>query len=403
VSDERLYKRGRVWWCWYYDKAGVCHRVSTKQRDKEAARLALRQFERTAADPRYAAENATTIDAALRRLVAHRKERERAEGTIKMYETKAGHIRRILGKDTPLAHVDARAVDRFVSTRLSEGAAHSTLGKELTTLRATLKVAKRRGEFTGDIDEVMPDAWSIKYKPRTRFLTAPEAQALIAELLPDRGAHVCFLLATGARWSESLRARAADINTTHGEVRMRGTKTEAAARTIPIVAFGWPLLERALEVRGGSGGPMFRPWTNVRHDLAAACARAGIAPVTPNDLRRTAATWLRQLGAEPSLIAPFLGHTDSRMVERVYGRMPVETLGSALRDRCETIVKREGQKTSRRAPVAKATEVAKPRNHKVSSVPRDGIEPPTRGFSIPYGRRRSGSEKPVSRKLLRVV
>jgi len=69
---------------------------------------------------------------------------------------------------------------------------------------------------------------------------------------------------------------------------------------------------------------------NVRRDLAQACDRADIEPCTPNDLRRTCATWLRQAGAAPDLIAPVMGHADTRMVERVYGRLPVDDLERRL-------------------------------------------------------------------------
>ena len=58
-----------------------------------------------------------------------------------------------------------------------------------------------------------------------------------------------------------------------------------------------------------------------------------VPPVTPNDLRRTYATRLRQHGVEPHLIGVAPGHRDSRMAERVYERMPVESLGRALAER----------------------------------------------------------------------
>ncbi len=77
-------------------------------------------------------------------------------------------------------------------------------------------------------------------------------------------------------------------------------------------------------------GALFGPWINVRRDLRAAWARAGVLPVSPNDLRRTFGTWLRQQGVDPSLIAPAMGHADSRMVERVYGRLPPEDLRSQI-------------------------------------------------------------------------
>ena len=200
-------------------------------------------------------------------------------------------------------------------------------------LRGALKIAKRRGEFPSDIAAVMPDGFSTDYKPKERFLLPKEAQALLGELGPDRAARVAFILATGARLGESDRARLADVDLSRQVVRLRGTKTKASARFVPVVGAAHDLLEHAIRYAEGEGTAMFRPWGNVRRDLAEACERAGIEKVTPNDLRRTTATWLRMAEVEPHLIGTMLGHTDSRMVERVYGRMPVDMLGKALRNR----------------------------------------------------------------------
>jgi hypothetical protein len=103
------------------------------------------------------------------------------------HRVKAGHLTRIFG--ATLTHqVTARAVDGFIDQQLDEGAARNTIHKELTVLRTTLKVAKRRGEFPGDIAAIMPDQFSAEYKPRERHQTPGEAQALLAELEPDRAA-----------------------------------------------------------------------------------------------------------------------------------------------------------------------------------------------------------------------
>jgi hypothetical protein len=80
----------------------------------------------------------------------------------------------------------------------------------------------------------------------------------------------------------------------------------------------------------GTGGLFFRRWSNVRRDLIEACVRAGIPPCSPNELRRTCATWLRAAGAPPDLIAPVMGHADTRMVERVYGRLSPSDLRGRL-------------------------------------------------------------------------
>jgi hypothetical protein len=49
--------------------------------------------------------------------------------------------------------------------------------------------------------------------------------------------------------------------------------------------------------------------------------------------RSRSSTGRGQHEVEPHLIGTLLGHKDSRMVERVYGRMPVQSLGRALERR----------------------------------------------------------------------
>ncbi|MDX2053800.1 MAG: site-specific integrase [Polyangiaceae bacterium] len=330
---QRLFKRNGTWYGWVFDCEGKRIQRSTKCRDKRAAEIVLREWERRAADPTYAASHATSIEQALKQFLTDRLFKGRAAGTLSSYRVKAGHVVRLFGGDTSLAKVDARAVDRFIETRLGEGASRNTVHKELTVLRATLKVAKRRGEFPRDIDAVMPDGFSAAYTPRTRFLTALDAQKLFAELSPDRAALVAFILATGARWGEAVAARFEDVDQARGLVFLRGTKTEGSLRTVPIVGAGVPLLDHALRHAEGQDGFLFTAWGNVRRDLAVACKHAGIASVTPNDLRRTCATWLRQRDIEPHLIAAVLGHRDSRMVERVYGRLPTASLKYSLETR----------------------------------------------------------------------
>lgn len=327
---QRLFKRNGTWYGWYFDAEGRRIQRSTKCRDKQAAEALLREWERRAADPAYAAANSATLERALQQFLTDRTFKGRAKGTLDSYRIKAGHVVRLLGAETKLALVDARAIDRFIEARLEEGASRNTVHKELTVIRATLKVAKRRGEYTRDIDAVMPDGFSANYKPRTRFLTAAEAHKLFADLPADRAACVAFILATGARWSEAVSARREDVEADRGLVFLRGTKTDGSLRTVPVVGAGVPLLEHSLRYAEGRDGLLFRGWGSVRRDLAVACKRASIAPVTPNDLRRTCATWLRQRDVEPHLIASVLGHRDSRMVERVYGRMPAESLKKSL-------------------------------------------------------------------------
>jgi integrase len=127
------------------------------------------------------------------------------------------------------------------------------------------------------------------------------------------------MVATSAEWGAVGRAMRADIDTTTWRVLVRGTKRTTRWRTVPLVSQTQrSLIRYVLEHAQGKGGALFLPWGNARRDLVQACDKVGILPCSPNDLRRTCATWLRQDGAPPDLIAPVMGHVDTRMVERVY-------------------------------------------------------------------------------------
>ena len=82
------------------------------------------------------------------------------------------------------------------------------------------------------------------------------------------------------------------------------------------------LLDFALEHAQGRDGRLFLPRTKFGQTLERACARAGIPRCTPNDLRRTYSTWLRADGVPNELSAPTMGHKDTRMLDRVYARLP---------------------------------------------------------------------------------
>lgn len=224
------------------------------------------------------------------------------------------------------------------------------------------------------------------------------------------------MVASSAEWSALCRAERADVDLEQWRVLVRGTKRTTRWRTVPLVTVAQrSLMEYALGHARGAAPFLFLPWQNARRDLALACDRAGIESCSPNDLRRTCATWLRQGGAPPDLIAPVLGHADTRMVERVYGRLPLQDLEQRLAATLSTAAVPHDTRTKPNcsafaavgptstqncsAFAAERVDSAAPRGRRGeqrtqknprkagSAVPRDGIEPPTRGFSIPISRR----------------
>ena len=194
-------------------------------------------------------------------------------------------------------------------------------------------------------------------------------------------------MATSARLGETERARWEDIREDRTFVRLRGTKTELSDRFVPIAGqAAMTLLSHAVTNAQGEGGMLFQPWTNHRRDIADACKRASIERCSPNDLRRTFATWLRRAGISPDLIAPAMGHVDSRMVERVYGRLTPEQLRENLIAKMLPACSAGSTDSTKlggfggQLPHSADSQAA---YFTGSEVPRAGIEPATRGFSVP--------------------
>lgn len=355
---KRLYKRGATWWARVLGPDGRIRRVTTKCQDEKAARLRLLELERRWANPAHHAARTVTLLDAFRELKVERRNVGRAEGTLSMIEIKARQVMRVLGQDRLIANVTAREVDALIATRTSEGAARATIHKELSTLRGALRLQRRRGNYALDLAEVMPISFALKYVPRVRALSERDVALVLAELPEQRARAICFALATGARWGEVERAEKRDVD--GFRVRLRGTKTELAPRTVPVVPFARDWLARAV-VGAPLAGRMFPAWCNVRRDLLAVASKLSTCPkcrkarrvvpdpecstceqmiafdpFSPTDLRRTLATLLRAKGVEPNLIAVILGHKDSRMVERVYGRLPLDELETLLDRRLGT-------------------------------------------------------------------
>lgn len=358
---ERLRRRGRGNWEALVHEDGVWRWRGTRCRDRSAALLVLREWERRASDP--SARTATT-EQLLRDYLTSRRARGRSAATLDYYRAKAGQLVRLLpARGEDLTHA---ALEAYLATRREEGAAHAAR-KELGLLRSALALGRRNGTFHRDPAAVVPEV-EDGYRPRSRRLDPWELVGLALTLPPARAGHVVWIVATGSRWGESLRARREDVSPE--AIAIRGTKTAQAAASVPVLPTTAGLLAWALE-RAGEGR-LWAPWANVRRDLRAACAALGIPPVTPNDLRRTFGGWLRASGAEVSLVGAALRHADSRMAERVYARLTPAELRARLVQQSSNAGASEGVSW----PLVAAAAAGNP-------VPRDGIEPPTRGFSIP--------------------
>ena len=323
----RLYKRGRVWWL-YWSESGFKHHESTGCTDKTAAGLVLRRRERECADPTHHAANEATVTRAADRCLIEWSKTCKSPHTLEMYKQKTRHVVRLLG-ELRLASLSYEDAMRFVETREVEGAHPHTVHRELTTLRLILRSAARAREWAGDTKAIIP-RYSPQYVPRTRWLSEDELLAVSAHLEPARAAVLAFAVATSANLGETFRARKGDVGPV---TTVRGTKRATRKRTVPAMAHTWPLLAFALAHADGAWEALFRPWTNMRRDILAACRRAGVAPFSSNDLRRTCATWLVKRGVHLELAAKVLGHSSTAMLRKVYGQLDAEDVGRLINER----------------------------------------------------------------------
>jgi integrase len=382
-DDERLFKVGRTWHTWVYVAGKRCKRT-TRCRSKAAARIVAKQLEEAAADPDRAATQATTIDDALSAVLLLRREQakagQRSKDTAEFYLKKSMQILRVLGRELLLATLtDSRPLDAYVSIRRREIATPTmdhTIYKELTVIRAALKLAKRQGLWRGDVEAVVPHL-SPRYQPTKKWYSPDQLDKLLAELEADDAARAAFVVATSAELRATKLAERADVG--QHLVEVRGTKRTSRRRTVPIVT-DWQrsLIVYALEHARGAGPLLFkRSDEEFRGALRYAARRAGLPHVTPNDLRRTYSTWLRAAGARSENVWPTMGHTDGRMLERTYDGTSPAILAALLSvDMGLDTVWTERSKST-------ATDETNATASPSEKVPGTGIEPVTRGFSVP--------------------
>jgi integrase len=419
-SNDRLYRKTKngkpsgPWYGWLYSgPAGRPKYVCLRTLDRRAATTLLRRLEREAARATdRPADAGAAIDARRRdgaQPIARSTTaytlmqafadfldfgcRGKSKATGAMYLQKARHVLRVLGESLALDELTLEDVDGYIRTRETEGAHGGTIYKETVTLRQALKWAVSRKRFAGDPNAVVP-ALKNEYEPRTRHLSVDEFGKLVQQLNPQHLLWTLVAAYTGARRSDVERVLWEQHVDLDGRwIRLPGRKTKRSNRVVPIPDGLHEFLSRTPVAE--RRGPLVREWKNPVRDLAAACARAGIPKVTPNDLRRSYASWMKQGGEDSMVVARLLGHSSTTMVETVYGQLGNQN----FRDAADKLPALPGSTSvvttdARQASQSRRhTSSAKPRTRRrtaktgsdavpTSAVPRGGIEPPTRGFSV---------------------
>ncbi|MBK1631203.1 integrase [Thiohalocapsa halophila] len=240
--------------------------------------------------------------------------------------------------------------------RADVAALHSRIGKAgkpyeanrtLALLSKIFELARRWGYIPEDHGNPARDIDKFSEAKRDRWLTPEElprlAQAINEE--PNEAArHALWLyLLTGARKSELLRARWADVSFERAELRLPETKA-GGVHYIPLSGPALALLRQIPRTdgnpyifpgRGARGAPpeeraaapahlvnIDKPWQRVRK-------AAGVEDVRLHDLRRTVGSWLAQSGNSLHLIGRVLNHSNASTTQ-VYARFGEDSVRNAL-------------------------------------------------------------------------
>lgn len=216
------------------------------------------------------------------------------------------------------AYVDRR---RKAKPAANDGTIHT----ELTYLRAALNW---HDKATPAVVELPP-----KPPPAERYLTRGQYIKLLdVATTPHIRVFIVLALATAGRMAAILELTWDRVDFERGTIQLgTGERRRKGRATVPITDYARPVLVAAFAARTCDrvveyGG---EPVKKVRKGLARAADAAGMVWCTPHVFRHTAAVWMAEDGRPMAEIAQYLGHTDSRVTERVYARFSPEYLRHA--------------------------------------------------------------------------
>lgn len=301
---------------------------STKCERRADARAVAERLHAEAA----AAESREPLAGALDTLIGLRVRQRRAPATIEKLEQKAAHLIAYFGDERDARELRLIHTTGYVAHRRAQRVSDSTIAMELTVLVSAVRYLQKLERYDRDPRALWPDELQHGSGVRTRWLPWAEHARVLLAMPAEFRDHFVVYCATGLRFSELYSVRAVDlIATAEGhELRVRGTKTAGAVRTVPVNGDVLEALQRRAEF--APDGPLFpvkradlksqkAAWAKA---LGRACRAARVAHASTNDLRRTFASWAFQEGVAEALTIEWLGHESSRMVRRVYAHASSE-------------------------------------------------------------------------------
>jgi site-specific recombinase XerD len=235
-------------------------------------------------------------------------------------------------RDMEIAHFPWAAL-RFQHTaalraELADRYSHSTANKMLSALRGVLKAAWKLGQMPAEEYHKAASVGSVKGEtvPAGRAVAPGELRVLLGvcdqSVLGMRDAAILSLLyGGGLRRAEVVALDLADYDATEKVLRVRGKGNKQ--RLVPVLGGVADALADWLARRGRAAGPLFvrmrrgdhivqplrRLSTQAVYNLLQTRAKAaGVAELSPHDLRRSFVSDLLDAGADIATVQKLAGH-----------------------------------------------------------------------------------------------
>lgn len=220
--------------------------------------------------------------------------------------------------------IDRDLCRRYAATR---GGKVGTVIKELTVLRAGLRWQNKHTPAQIEIPSGDP--------PRDRHLTRDEYGRLLGVAAsPHVRLFIVLALASAGRAAAILGLTWDRVDFVRGQIalgpdigRRKGRATvpmNDTARAALLEAQKAALSPYVIEYAG-------KRVTSIKKAFARTAKKAGMPDVTPHVLRHTAAVWMVEAGVSMDMVAQYLGHSDSRITQKVYARFQPGFMADAAR------------------------------------------------------------------------
>lgn len=222
-----------------------------------------------------------------------------------------------------------------IKTKLQEsGKAPSTVNATLAALRGVARAAFNLGVMSADNYARIRDVRPVRYYrlPAGRNVPMGELSALMDACITDKtpagardAALIAVMYACGLRRSEIAGLDVTDYANDTVSVRGKGDKQ----REVPIINGAALALNDWLSLRGAWSGPMFCPVSQtgevrarsmtsqaIYNALRKRANEAGVAALSPHDLRRSCCTDLLETTGDVLVVQKILGHANTQTTAR---------------------------------------------------------------------------------------